>query len=191
MRTMTKTEVRWARAAFGAIFPKGAHARFTTGITDLDVEGFLVDVRSRAPFKAAFGLRVAVWVCALAPVFVLGKLATIASLDQPSREAVMTKLLVSPNYAVRQLVIFLKTIGALLWASAPAVRAALVVTAIGAGAAAAAAGGGASDGRVPVPLQSGPRLVELRVPHKHAGGDAGSQEDDDTTAGGGRHGNVA
>ena len=186
MRTMTRTEVRWARAAFGAIFPKGASERFPTGIADLDVEGFLVDIRSRAPLKAALGLRLAIWVCALAPLFVIGKLATIASLDEPSRETVMKRLLQSPNYAVRQLVIFLKTIGALLWASAPAVRAAMVVGVLAAGAGAHAR----ANAGVPVPAQSGPRLVELRVPGKQTQGDVVAETDDDE-AGGRRHGNVA
>ncbi|MEO6419853.1 MAG: hypothetical protein ABIP39_10625 [Polyangiaceae bacterium] len=120
MRTLTKIESRWARGAFGAIFP--ANELTGIGICDLDVETFLMEVRSATTFKSALGVRAAIWIVAFAPLFVLGKLRTISGLDQASREVVVGALMASPIYFVRQLTMLLKAIGAILYAGAPAVR---------------------------------------------------------------------
>ncbi len=120
--TFTRTELRWARAAFETIFPENASARLPMGIAQLDVEGFLSEVRARSPVDAALGLRIAIWIVALAPIVVLHRFATLASLARPERERVMRALLSSPVYAVRQLVLLLKAIGALLYAGAAPVR---------------------------------------------------------------------
>lgn len=120
MRTLTKLESRWARGAFGAIFPASGPAKI--GICDLDVEAFVSEVRSATSFKSALGIRAAIWIVAFAPLFVLGKFRTIAGLDQASRELVVGSLLGSPIFFVRQLTMLLKAIGALLYAGAPAVR---------------------------------------------------------------------
>ncbi len=120
MRTLTKIESRWARGAFGAIFP--ANRVTGIGICDLDVETFLMEVRSATSFKSALGVRAAIWIAAFAPLFVLGKFRTIAGLDQASREVVVATLMASPIYFVRQLTMLLKAVGAILYAGAPAVR---------------------------------------------------------------------
>ena len=120
MRTLSKIESRWARGAFGAIFP--AHGPAKIGICDLDVETFLSEVRTATSFKSALGIRVAIWIVAFAPLFVIGKFRTIAGLDQASRELVVGSLLGSHIFFVRQLTMLLKAIGALLYAGAPAVR---------------------------------------------------------------------
>jgi hypothetical protein len=124
MRTLTKVESRWARGAFGAIFP--ANRVTGIGICDLDLETFLMEVRSATSFKSALGVRAAIWIVAFAPLFVLGpirsKFRTIAGLDQASREVVVAALMASPIYFVRQLTMLLKAIGAILYAGAPAVR---------------------------------------------------------------------
>lgn len=124
MRTLTKVESRWARGAFGAIFP--ANGVTGIGICDLDVETFLMEVRSSTSFKSALGVRAAIWIVAFAPLFILGPfkggLRTIAGLDQASREVVVAALMASPIYFVRQLTMLLKAVGAILYAGAPAVR---------------------------------------------------------------------
>jgi hypothetical protein len=121
-RTLTRTENRWAEAALGGIFPSNAHADLRTGICDLDVQGFLTDVRSRVPYRSALGLRIAIWMVALAPIFVLHRFRTIEGLDPRAREALLAALLVSSFYPVRQLVMLLKAIGALLYGRAASVR---------------------------------------------------------------------
>jgi hypothetical protein len=140
-RTLTRTENRWAEAAFGAIFPSNAHPELRTGIVDLDVPTFLTDLRSRVPYRSALGLRLAIWMVAFAPLFVLGRFRTITGLDPKAREALVGALLVSSIYPVRQLLILLKAIGALLYGRAASVRAVMIPI------------------RVPENATTGPRLI--------------------------------
>lgn len=119
---LTKLEISWAEASMGAIFP-GSRDAGLTDIRAMDLRGFLAQVMATVPFQAALGLRLAVWIVALAPLFVLRRFATIAGVDQAERESVIEKLLASRSYPVRSLVMILKTIGALLYAGDDAVRA--------------------------------------------------------------------
>lgn len=123
---LTGIENRWAEAAMGAIFP-GSREEGLTDIRAMDVRGFLARVVASVPSKVALGLRLAVWIVALAPLFVLGRLATITSLAQADRERVVTALVSSRNYALRSLVMILKTMGALLYAGDDGVRARMMV----------------------------------------------------------------
>jgi hypothetical protein len=123
---LTGIENRWAEAAMGAIFP-GSHEEGLSDIRAMDVRGFLGRVVASVPSKVALGLRLAVWIVALAPLFVLGRLATITSLAQADRERVVATLVMSRNYALRSLVMILKTMGALLYAGDDGVRARMMV----------------------------------------------------------------
>jgi len=145
-RSLTQFELRWARAALEAMYPSGACAALALGIGALDIEGFLADARSRAPAEAAFGLRVAIWIVALAPLFILRRARTIATIPQGDREVVLRALLRSPIYFVRQLVVFLKAMGGLLYGGAAPVRAMIL--------------GGAR------PIVSGSRIVAVRRLHR-------------------------
>ena len=78
-------------------------------------------------FQAAFGFRAAVWLVALAPLFVLGRLRTIVGLLPADRERLVEKLLANRAYFIRSLVLILKTMGALLYAGDAAVRARMLV----------------------------------------------------------------
>lgn len=119
---LTKFEMTWAEAAMNAIFP-GSRDEGIEAISDMDLRGFLTQVMRTVPLQAAVGLRLAVWVVALAPLFVIGRLATIARLDTKDRERVIGRLLANPWYPLRSIVLILKTIGALLFAGDDAVRA--------------------------------------------------------------------
>jgi len=135
-------EMRWANAAFGAIFPSGASERIPLGICDMDLEGYLTDIRSRVSFRTALALRATLWVIAFSPILVLGRPRTLASLDQAARERVLAAILASSIYLVRQLAMLLKTVGAVFYASHPAVREGIL-------------------GEAPAPAASGPQLVQL------------------------------
>jgi hypothetical protein len=119
---LMRFEERWAEAAMGAIFPGSGDDGFAD-IRAMDVSGFLRQVFRVVPAKAALGTRLAVWLCALAPLFVLGRFATLAGLKQPDREKVIALLVASRFYAIRSFVLILKTVGALLYAGDDAVRA--------------------------------------------------------------------
>jgi hypothetical protein len=125
---LTKLETSWAEASMGAIFP-GSRDAGLADIRAMDLRGFLSQVMATVPFQAALGLRLAVWIVALAPLFVLGRLTTVMGLDQAAREQLIAKLLASRSYALRSLVLILKTIGALLYAGDDTVRARMNATA--------------------------------------------------------------
>jgi hypothetical protein len=122
LRALSNFEVRWATAALAAFFPEASRGSLPIGVASLDVGGYLRDVFARVPLEPVFGLRLAIWIAGLAPLFVLGRLRTLASLDARDRERVVGALVASPIYAVRQLLIALKAIGALLYCAAPEVR---------------------------------------------------------------------
>jgi hypothetical protein len=120
--TLTKLETTWAEASMGAIFP-GSHDAGLADIRAMDLRGFLSRVLQTVPFQAAFGLRAAIWIVALAPLFVLGRFRTIVGLEQADRERLITTLVGNRSYVIRSLVMILKTIGALLYAGDDGVRA--------------------------------------------------------------------
>jgi|HubBroStandDraft_5_1064220.scaffolds.fasta_scaffold343000_2 hypothetical protein len=123
---LSRLEMSWAVASMGAIFPGSSEAGLAD-IQAMDLRGFLGQVMRVVPFQAALGLRLAVWLVALAPLFVLGRLRTIAGLSPADREKVVTRLVASRAYAIRSLVLILKTMGALLYAGDDAVRARMLV----------------------------------------------------------------
>jgi hypothetical protein len=122
MSRLVKFEERWARSAFETIFP-GSPEEGLEGIKSMDIEGYLREVLSTVPFKSGLGLRVAVWIIAFAPLFLLGRFALFASLAQIDREKVVQRLITSSSYVIRSLVMALKAVGAMLYAGAPQIRA--------------------------------------------------------------------
>jgi hypothetical protein len=125
---LTRLEDRWAEAAMGAIFPGSAEGGLRD-IRAMDLCPFLHQLMRSVPFQAALGLRMAVWLVALAPLFVVGRFATIVGLAVADRERVVARLFASRSYVVRSLVLILKTMGALLYAGDGAVRARMRVPA--------------------------------------------------------------
>jgi hypothetical protein len=122
IRSLSRTERRWARAAFGAIYPSHSCEAIEVGICDLDVEAFLGDLLRRIPLMAVLGLRVGIWIVALAPILVLKRFVTILGLTPGEQQALVIALLSSSSYAIRQLVVALKATGGLLFGGDFAVR---------------------------------------------------------------------
>jgi hypothetical protein len=119
--TLTSFERGWAAAAMEAIFP----GRSDLGLSDIramNVDGFLRELMAHLPLRAAVGVRLAVWLVAFAPLFVLTRFATIAGLPRQDRERTLGTLIASPSYVVRSLVLILKAMGALLYAADGGVR---------------------------------------------------------------------
>lgn len=115
-------ECRWAEAVFGAIFP-GSAEEGLAGIGTMNVVVFLSDVMRNLPRRAALGMRLAIWLVSLSPLILIGRLALFAGLTAADRERVLQRLATSPRYGLRSLILLLKTIGALLYASDDRVRA--------------------------------------------------------------------
>jgi hypothetical protein len=122
---LTSMEGAWAKATLSAIFPGSTDGRLA-GIDAMDVRGYLASAMERIPFRAALGLRAAVWVAALAPLFLLGRIVTIAALARAERENVVARLFASRSYGLRSLMMMLKTFGALCYAGDATVRARLM-----------------------------------------------------------------
>jgi len=118
-------ENAWATAALSAMFP-GSRESGLAGIGAMNVSGYLDDVMSTRPYRAALGLRAAIWLVAIAPIVVLRRVKTIAGLSQAERVILLERLLASGTYTVRMLVMLLKTFGALLYAGDASVRAHLL-----------------------------------------------------------------
>jgi hypothetical protein len=120
-------ERRWAAATMTAIYP-GSGDEGLAGLAAMDVDGFLRTLGDRLPLRAALGFRLAIWMVALAPLFVLRRLATIAGLALVERERLVDALLASRAYVVRSLALVLKAMGALLYATDTGVRHRLLAT---------------------------------------------------------------
>lgn len=145
-RPLSSWELGWAVAAFGGLFPRGAHPLLSVGIEDTEIAPPLQALLAAAPSHAVWGVRAALVMCTLAPLFLLKRFTTLGRLDAAEKTLVMGTLLSSPWYPVRQLALLLKMMGALLFARAPEVRELMA----------------SSRAHVPVPTESGPRLIDER-----------------------------
>lgn len=116
-------ERTWVTVAFDAIFP--AEGVLPHGIVQMNPGRFFSETIEAARFEQAVGLRLTLWIIAFAPLFVLGRPKTIASIASADRKRVLELLLTSHVYAIRQLVSAFKAIGSMLYAQSPAIRAAM------------------------------------------------------------------
>jgi hypothetical protein len=121
-------ELAWADAAYDTFFPppprtlQPGELALVHGIAPMKPGAFLDSMLGEAPLEASLGLRVTLWMIALAPLFVLRRFATIASLEVAERERLLDRLLSSRIYAVRQLVAGFKAMGSLLYAQSKEIR---------------------------------------------------------------------
>jgi hypothetical protein len=116
-------ELAWAHAAYDAILPEGS--ALPHGLVKVEPERLLADAIARSPFEQALGLRLTVWMIALAPLWLLRRPKTIGSLEPDERQRVLERLLASRIYAVRQLTAAFKAIAAMFYSLSPAARAAM------------------------------------------------------------------
>lgn len=120
-------ELAWTDAAFDAIYPEPPRSLLPHGVASMQSARFFDDVLATIPLEQALGLRVTLWMVALAPLFTIRRLGTIASIGADDRTHVLTRLLASPNYFVRQLTMSFKAMATLLYAKSEAVRTAMTV----------------------------------------------------------------
>ncbi|MCS6798522.1 MAG: hypothetical protein NZ898_08325 [Myxococcota bacterium] len=104
---MLRFERRWAHDVMSSFAPPGGPG-LAPDPGRVDFVGALrTQMRASTPL-AALGLRLAVWMAALAPLWTLGRLRTIRGLRPAERAAVLARLLRSRLYLVRELTLFLK-----------------------------------------------------------------------------------
>ena len=123
-------EVAWIDAAFDAIYPhqgdaKEVRSHLPHGIASMHPAQFFDEVLARVPLEQSLGLRMTLWMIALAPLFTVRRLGTIASIPPADRTRVLERLVTSPNYVIRQLAMSFKAIATLLYVQSASIRAAM------------------------------------------------------------------
>ncbi len=96
-------ELAWTDAAFDTIYPEPPRGLLPHGVASMHPARFFQGVLASVPLEQSLGLRATLWMIALAPLFTIRKLGTIASIDADDRVRVLERLLTSRNYFVRQL----------------------------------------------------------------------------------------
>jgi hypothetical protein len=80
-------------------------------------------MRERGTALAAFGLRVAIWMVATAPLWLFGRFALFETLKHAERTELLSRLLAHHNFAVRELTMLLKLTAAMALLGTASVRA--------------------------------------------------------------------
>lgn len=157
-------ELAWTDAAFDAIYPEPPRSALPHGVASMYPARFFQGVLASIPLEQSVGLRVTLWMIALAPLFTIRKLGTIASIDPDDRVRVLERLLTSPYYFVRQLTMSFKAIATLLYAKSEAVHTAMTTPV------------GRVDARVPEPSQEEPLISAARLTSRAKASISGAQE---------------
>lgn len=119
---MLTFEKRWAQALLEAFAPPGeAGLSPTEGEVDY-VAGFERMMRSFTP-RAALGLRAALWIAALSPLWMWGKLGGVTRMPIARRSELINALLAHSSFLVRELAFLLKTSASFALLGTPTVRA--------------------------------------------------------------------
>lgn len=119
---MMAFERRWARLLLSAFAPSdGPGLAPLQG--EVDYLGTLARMRREATPLAALGLRIAIWIAALAPLWLWGKLTTISKLAVERRIDLLRELLAHRAFVVRELATLLKLSAAMALLGTPSVRA--------------------------------------------------------------------
>ena len=98
-------ERRWADTVARSFVPRGA---LGGAVDDLDAGALFADDLAASPWMPAAGIRIALWLVWLSPLFRRGR--TFGALDEEEREAALERLLESRSDTVRLLLMFLKLI---------------------------------------------------------------------------------
>ncbi len=119
--TFTDFERRWLVAILsGFTAPEG---ELTVADGEADYLHAAEVMASGSRLKARVGLRVAVWVVALAPAWALGRAQTLDEVPAATRTELLARLLEHRAYLVRGLATLLKLTATLAMMRSPAVRA--------------------------------------------------------------------
>lgn len=118
-------ERRWARALLSAFAPAQATPRpglLSPNAREVDYLGTLQRLMRESTPQAAFGLRAAIWLAALSPLWLWGRLSTVTRLANERRVALLEDLLRHRSFVVRELALLLKFCAAMAVLGTPSVR---------------------------------------------------------------------
>ncbi len=122
---LSSMEKRWLTAGLAALIPAQANARFPLGALDTAAVKLSEDMLAQSPFLAAMGVRAAIWVAYLFPLFIVGKMKTLAGLSPDDRDRYLNLLYDHPLYLIRQTILLLKSVACLSYLADDRVREAL------------------------------------------------------------------
>lgn len=119
---MLAFERRWVREILGSFAPVGS-AALSPREGDVDYLRAFYDLREQARPIARLGVRLALWLVALAPVWLLGRARTLPRLSLADRQALLARLLEHRVYFVREAAFLLKLTACVALFASEALRA--------------------------------------------------------------------
>lgn len=119
---MTRWEQAWAEAVLTAFVVEGAPG-LDVSQGEVDYLSALGRMRERGTALAAFGLRAAIWMVAMAPLWLFGRFVMFGTLARAERTELLGRLLTHKSFAVRELTLLLKLTAAMALLGTASVRA--------------------------------------------------------------------
>ena len=104
---MLAFERRWAHAILSSFAPENGPG-LAPRASDIEYVGTFVGLYESARLIARVGIRLGLWVVALAPFWLLGRARTIGRLTLEQRQALLERLLEHRAYPVREAAFLLK-----------------------------------------------------------------------------------
>ena len=109
---MTRIEQLWTSDVLTA-FTQDEVQGLTPSPGEVDYLRAFRKMRNGSTALCAFGLRVAIWMVAFAPLWLLGRFATFSALARSERTQLLSRLLAHKSFAVRDLTLLLKLTAAM------------------------------------------------------------------------------
>jgi hypothetical protein len=119
---MTHLEQTWTADVLTA-FSHNAEPALTPLPGEVDYVSAFKRMRRGSTALARLGLRAAIWMVALAPLWFLGRVATFSRLGRNERTELLRRLLIHPSFIVRELTLLLKLTAAMALLGTVSVRA--------------------------------------------------------------------
>ncbi len=104
--TFAAFERRWIDAILPSFLPEDGRLSLAADAVDYGAASEVM--AAHATRLASLGLRVALWLAALSPVWMLGRPQTLDELSRPERTALLERMLAHRTYAVRGPALLLK-----------------------------------------------------------------------------------
>jgi hypothetical protein len=118
---MLAFEERWATAVLAGFAPEGGPG-IAPAQGEVDYVGAVRRMMHASTRQAAIGLRLALWLTALAPLWLFGRLRTFTSISAERRTEILERMLSHRFYIVREIAFFLKMSACLAMFAACALR---------------------------------------------------------------------
>jgi hypothetical protein len=119
-------EKRWARAVLSSFAPGRSAGASEQALApkrgEVDYLSTLLRLMRESTPQAALGLRAAIWMAALSPLWLWGRIATVSRLAAERRPVLLQELLRHRSFVVRELTLLLKFCAAMALLGSPELR---------------------------------------------------------------------